>query len=421
MANRPSFTRLNGSRVTFTIPPEWFVTISAVSRRTYRQNVLVDADRTIAHLINNNGATGSMHEANFGLLSFPLAPRLQRRQLDVFFSFTTGNRELTMDQLRSPEFSSHTAVVRSATRIQNSINNVPEYVNYFVFVADTPESAQVPRGVQFDDMLLILSLHNTNTNEIPPPPPDNVIRPYNPILDLPWPGYLENYLKEYHVHFLIDDSGSMGEENRWVEANNALVGLTHAIFDAGFVRDGIDLSFLNAAPVMQGLTDREAVAAIFRQVGAPTGGTPTGQRVSQILNAHIDALNAAVGTPAYVTTKPFNLIVITDGVATDALPEFELTGVLVNIGARLAAAPHHPNSLGVQFVQIGSDARAAEALPRLVAANTGHIVDTVPWLGPGSLSPDRLERILLGALHPNIRAIRAAAHFRLAQLEEAAA
>lgn len=34
------------------------------------------------------------------------------------------------------------------------------------------------------------------------------------------------------------------------------------------------------------------------------------------------------------------------------------------------------------------------------------MVDTVPYAGPGSISPDKLERILLGGLHPNVRALK---------------
>ena len=34
------------------------------------------------------------------------------------------------------------------------------------------------------------------------------------------------------------------------------------------------------------------------------------------------------------------------------------------------------------------------------------MVDTVPYAGPGSISPDKLVRILLGGLHPNIRALQ---------------
>ncbi|RDB30986.1 hypothetical protein Hypma_000157 [Hypsizygus marmoreus] len=399
MASRPSFTSPEQGRIIFTIPPEWFVTISAVSRQTYGQNVLADGDNSRIHYSNNNIGHGLMRESNTGFVSSSIAHFSEPTELDVFFSFTTANRRLTAAQLRSLDFRSLRAIVAEAPRNPSAPAEVPEYTNYFVFVENTAQSGGI------HDMLLVVSLHSTNNNEIPPPPPDNVVRPYNPVLDLPWPGILENYLSQYQVHFLVDDSGSMGEKNRWQEASNALIGLSHTIFDRRFVRDGIGLSFLNAAPSLNGITDRDVVANTFRQV-SPQGRTPTGQNVSRILNAHIDILDATQGTPAYVALKPLNLIVITDGISTDG-PQYELRQMLINIGARLAAVPHHPNSLGVQFVQIGSDATAAIELPKLIQADTGHIVDTVPWLGPGSLSPDRLERILLGGLHPNIRARRA--------------
>ena len=45
--------------------------------------------------------------------------------------------------------------------------------------------------------------------------------------------------------------------------------------------------------------------------------------------------------------------------------------MLIEAGNKIKAGPHHPNSLGVQFVQIGSDAKATEALAKLVQADTG--------------------------------------------------
>jgi hypothetical protein len=57
--------------------------------------------------------------------------------------------------------------------------------------------------------------------------------------------------------------------------------------------------------------------------------------------------------------------------ATDDAPEFELTKMLVEAAARIKSNRHHPNSMGVQFVQIGSDPAAAQSLPLLLQANTG--------------------------------------------------
>lgn len=97
---------------------------------------------------------------------------------------------------------------------------------------------------KFDDSVIIVHMVKTNPNEIPPRPPPGTQEGYNPVLNLPRPSTLENYLREYDVVFLIDDSGSMKGE-RWTEASNALNNLANWIIDNGWDSDGIDLRFLN--------------------------------------------------------------------------------------------------------------------------------------------------------------------------------
>ena len=57
---------------------------------------------------------------------------------------------------------------------------------------------------------------------------------------------------------------------------------------------------------------------------ASLGGTPTGTRVSQILAAHIDKLDAVKGTDAYAKIKPLDLIVITDGAPSTSFSAYRL-------------------------------------------------------------------------------------------------
>lgn len=120
------------------------------------------------------------------------------------------------------------------------------------------------------------------------------------------------------------------------------------------------------------------------------GGTPTGARVSAILNAHVDRLDAAKGKPEYAQIKPLDLIVITDGVPCTCMHHFttfhdlnlcpistadppasELKQELIKVALRIKGGPHHPNSMGVQFVQIGTDPATAVNLPLLLNADTG--------------------------------------------------
>ena len=93
--------------------------------------------------------------------------------------------------------------------------------------------------------------------------------------------------------------------------------------------------------------------------------------------------------------------------------------VLEKWAAHLDARRHHPNAVGVQFVQIGNEMRCREALLALTRGNVRvstrefpfkyclsrallqNMVDTVPY--NGAITQGRLTRILLGAVKPSVR------------------
>lgn len=101
------------------------------------------------------------------------------------------------------------------------------------------------------------------------------------------------------------------------------------------------------------------------------------------------------------------------------LSDDEPHGVLLKACTRLKSSRHHPNCIGLQFVQIGSDPKAIPVLKKLTGADVGvsslwvsliaelnnksqNMVDTVPY--DGVLTSEKLMRILLGGIHPNVRA-----------------
>lgn len=409
--SRPNFTAPVGATVHFNVPPDWFISISAISRKNYNRLITIETNvlgARFGHFYNKFGTVPGSMRLNPGTSkTFPIAPRPDPVTLDVSCTFADTNAVVTPKKLTDKAYLSSKLDVQESAKAENASDEIPDYVTFFVFVEDTPDSQQVAGSGQFDDAVITIHLVKTNPNKIPPPPPKDTLPGYNPVLDLPRPSKLENYMKAYDVSFLLDDSGSMAQENRWVEAGNALNGLANYCLESGFDCDGIDLSFLNSNnkflwSELREITDKGKVANAMAQV-TPNGNTPTGTRVKKILNDHIDKLEAAKNTDAYGKIKPLDLIVITDGAPNDP-PEFELTKMLVEAAARIKNNRYHPNSMGVQFVQIGNDPGAAQSLPKLLQADTGHMVDTVPYAGPGTISPDKLERILLGGLHPNIRA-----------------
>jgi hypothetical protein len=91
-----------------------------------------------------------------------------------------------------------------------------------------------------------------------------------------------------------------------------------------------------------------------------TGRTPMGAKLRTILDGIINRLNEAMDTPAYSQIKPVDIVVITDGVPTD-----DPASVIQAAAVRLTDKKHHPNAVGIHFVQIGNDEKAGQALMQL--------------------------------------------------------
>ena len=136
-----------------------------------------------------------------------------------------------------------------------------------------------------------------------------------------------------------------------------------------------------------------AVESIFNRV-APSGSTPTGNRLYNILDPYVKALQRRE------TKKPLNIIVITDGAATDD-PE----SVIVDAAKKLDAIQAPPWQVGIQFFQVGDDREAAEVLRELDDALVDlgckrDMVDTVPNNRLGAtLSAETILKTVLGGVH----------------------
>ena len=198
------------------------------------------------------------------------------------------------------------------------------------------------------------------------------------------------FLSTFDTVFIIDDSASM-RGPRWKEASSTLTSITPICTarDA----DGIDIWFLNHKSIYTNVNDVYAVECIFNKI-TPNGSTPIGTRLYNILNPYVQALQR------HETKKPLNIIVITDGAATDD-PE----SVIVDAAKKLDAMQAPPWQVGIQFFQVGDDREAAEVLRELDDALVGmgckrDMVDTVPSNGRGaSLSADMILKTVLGGVH----------------------
>lgn len=164
----------------------------------------------------------------------------------------------------------------------------------------------------------------------------------------------------------------------WRETASALSAITPVCTarDA----DGIDIYFLNHRSShnpeghYEHVTSSNAVSEIFSVV-QPRGGTPTGLRLNSILKPYLSRYEAQP-----TTTKPLNIIVITDGVPSD-----DVESVIISAAKKLDILDAPAWQVGIQFFQVGNELGAAEALQELddglaeVGGGMRDIVDTVPW------------------------------------------
>ncbi|KAF2104571.1 hypothetical protein NA57DRAFT_31076 [Rhizodiscina lignyota] len=205
------------------------------------------------------------------------------------------------------------------------------------------------------------------------------------------------FLSSFDTVFLIDDSGSMAGRS-WRETKGALETITPICtqHDA----DGIDIYFLNAPdnPFFQGVKDLATVREIFSTV-RPQYGTPTGQRLNQLLKPYLNRYQANPDG-----TKPLNIIVITDGEPSD-----DVESVIINAAKKLDKFDAPAWQVGIQFFQVGKEPGAREHLKQLddeLAELAGgddlrDIVDTVPYTGEGDepLSGEGVLKVVLGAVN----------------------
>ncbi|KAG8763520.1 hypothetical protein FRC12_008520 [Ceratobasidium sp. 428] len=230
--------------------------------------------------------------------------------------------------------------------------------------------------------------------------------------------------RKYDTQFLIDDSGSMAG-SRWIEARDALMGVAREAlrYDA----DGIEVYFLNAEQKGRTVKNEDDVKELFDSV-RPASGTPTGERLEQILASYILRLEDAKANGVKAKAglgdekmkaglgdakarledekiKPLNVIVITDGEPSDD-PE----SVIIAAARRLDAGRFPLAQVGIQFIQVGDDRRARKALERLDEElgrmhDIRDIVDTRPYTG-SKLTSDLLIAMLLGGVNKRVDKVK---------------
>jgi uncharacterized protein YegL len=205
------------------------------------------------------------------------------------------------------------------------------------------------------------------------------------------------FLKSFDTIFLIDDSGSMAGRS-WRETGKALETITPICTQRD--ADGIDIYFLNKrdSPMFQNVTSAGTVIEIFQTV-RPSGATPTGQRLQKILKPYLQRYEQ---NPE--TTKPINIIVITDGEPSD-----DVEAPIIACAKKLDKLEAPAWQVGIQFFQVGKERGARQALKQLddgLREASGDdelrdIVDTVPFTGDddAELTGAGIMKVVLGSVN----------------------
>lgn len=213
-----------------------------------------------------------------------------------------------------------------------------------------------------------------------------------------------SFLSQFDTIFVIDDSGTMNENDgsgpsRWEQTENVIAHIAPVC--TKYDHNGIDIRFLNSQVEGNNIKTAQEAREVFSTLRDPSGRTDTGTKLFEILSVHLDELAAAKsGKPK---PKPLNIIVITDGIASDD------PGSVVEFVAReLDALRAIPWQVGIQFIQVGSDEAAAAELKHLdedlSRKNAGKpfrdIVDTVDGKGmDGRLSDSTILKMVMGAIN----------------------
>jgi Mg-chelatase subunit ChlD len=162
-------------------------------------------------------------------------------------------------------------------------------------------------------------------------------------------------LRKYDTVFLVDDSGSMYGK-RWDTTKEIVAEIAHIAVK--YDSDGVDVRFFNAYFKKEErlcLDSSKKVMDLFNKVEVD-GETPTAEILDQELNEYIHDYKDNRHK------KGLNLVVLTDGEPDDGQ---KVEDVIVKYARKLAELDAPTLHVGIQFVQIGVDKKAALFLKSL--------------------------------------------------------
>ncbi|KAF8636250.1 hypothetical protein AX16_011020 [Volvariella volvacea WC 439] len=171
--SRPKLLPSTGSQAKFEVPPGWFITISAVSRKTYNQLITCDfevqGEEKSHYIVNKWGQfNAKMQDLDTTQDVITIIPQDESLVLEfnVYFSTTAS---IKGEALRADKYRSSRLNIVGTQKPPNAPKDFPDYSTFIIFVEDAPPATQVAGAPEYDDSLVTI---NILQGELPPPPPD---------------------------------------------------------------------------------------------------------------------------------------------------------------------------------------------------------------------------------------------------------
>ncbi len=181
----------------------------------------------------------------------------------------------------------------------------------------------------------------------------------------------------YDIVFYCDDSGSM----KFEENGNRIDDLKFILSKVAgiatlFDEEGLVVRFINDNPNGgDGIRNGAEVESLVAQVPF-RGGTPLGEKLDTKIIQPLVLDQAYRGTMA----KPVLVLIITDGVPTDTLPQYSIANVIVQAKNALRNTRYGPGALAIQIAQVGKDQNTQQFLSTLDNHPTiGNMVDCTSY------------------------------------------
>ncbi|KAK2467599.1 hypothetical protein APHAL10511_000454 [Amanita phalloides] len=151
----------------------------------------------------------------------------------------------------------------------------------------------------------------------------------------------------------------------WDEARDALRDIAEHAFKLQ-VRS-VNLRFLNNPSYDRGLQGASALRLKFNSVRPGGAAEFICAVLDAVLTDHLNKIDRAMSnTVEYSKIPPLDIIVLTGGQPTDHPAD-----AIAKAVKRLKNSKYHPNTMGIQFVQIGNAPDARVALKALVKGDNG--------------------------------------------------